>query len=150
MIRPATPSDVDCLAGLCHALWPESTAAEFARELTPILAGRGPSTLPTTHLVAESSDGRLIGFAEVGLRSHADGCDIAQPVGYLEGWYVDPAFRRQGIGRALLAAAEAWARTRGCREMASDALIDNEVSQQAHNSLGFQIVDRCVHYRKAL
>ncbi len=150
MIRPATPSDLDRLAQLCHALWPEGPVAEHAHELVPKLTGQSPSSLPLTLLVAESPGRQVIGFAEVGLRSHADGCDDAHPVGYLEGWYVEPAFRRQGIGRALLAAAEDWARSHGCREMASDALIDNRISQQAHETLGFQVVDRCVHYRKPL
>jgi aminoglycoside 6'-N-acetyltransferase I len=34
--------------------------------------------------------------------------------------------------------------------MASDALIDNEPSQGAHKALGFEIVDRCVRFRKNL
>jgi aminoglycoside 6'-N-acetyltransferase I len=34
--------------------------------------------------------------------------------------------------------------------MASDALIDNEPSIDAHEALGFEIVDRCVHFRKNL
>jgi len=37
----------------------------------------------------------LVGFLEVGLRSHADGCDPAQPVGYVEGWFVAPDHRGQ-------------------------------------------------------
>ncbi len=150
MIRPATPGDLDRLAPLLHALWPDGSLAEHTQELAAKLSGNSLSTLPLTNLVAEAPDGRLIGFAEVGLRSHADGCDTTHPVGYLEGWYVDPAFRRQGIGRALLAAAEDWARSHGCREMASDALIENALSQQAHDALGFEVVDRCVHYRKLL
>jgi aminoglycoside 6'-N-acetyltransferase I len=32
--------------------------------------------------------------------------------------------------------------------MASDALIDNDGSQPAHEALGFEVVDRCVHFRK--
>jgi hypothetical protein len=34
--------------------------------------------------------------------------------------------------------------------MASDALIDNDGSQRAHAALGFEVVDQCVHLRKAL
>jgi aminoglycoside 6'-N-acetyltransferase I len=34
--------------------------------------------------------------------------------------------------------------------MASDALIENEESQRAHEALGFDVVDRCVHFRKRL
>jgi hypothetical protein len=33
--------------------------------------------------------------------------------------------------------------------MASDALIDNE-AHRAHEALGFEVVDRCVHFRKEL
>jgi hypothetical protein len=32
----------------------------------------------------------------------------------------------------------------------SDAIIDNELSQRAHEALGYEVVDRCVHYRKRL
>ena len=92
---------------------------------------------------------QTLGFAEVDLRSHADGCDPARPVGYLEGWYV---VRR--LGTAVSAAgcfcAEDWARSHGCIEMASDTWIDHELSQTCHEALGFKVVDRCVHYRKAL
>jgi aminoglycoside 6'-N-acetyltransferase I len=38
----------------------------------------------------------------------------------------------------------------GARELASDTWLDNAGSQHAHEALGFEVVDRCVHYRKAL
>ncbi|MGC2300497.1 MAG: GNAT family N-acetyltransferase, partial [Acidobacteriaceae bacterium] len=107
-------------------------------------------TLPSTCFVAETPDHKIIGFLETGLRSHADCCDTAQPVGYIEGWFVDASYRRQGVGRQLLAAAEDWARGQGCREMASDAYIDNYLSQRAHEALGYQPVSRSVLYRKPL
>jgi aminoglycoside 6'-N-acetyltransferase I len=149
-IRHANPADRDQLAQLREALWPETSAAEHARELQPILAGDTPGAMPLVNFVAETDDGTLIGFAEVDLRSHADGCDPAHPVGYLEGWYVTEGYRRRGIARQLLGAAEDWARSQGCAEMASDTWIDNELSQRCHEELGFEVVDRCVHYRKKL
>jgi aminoglycoside 6'-N-acetyltransferase I len=106
--------------------------------------------MPFVILVAETSDRRLVGFLEANLRSHADGCNPTCPVGYVEGWYVADRCRRQGVGRNLLSAAEDWARTQGCVEMASDTWLDNEASQRAHEALGYQVVDRCVHYRKSL
>ena len=43
----------------------------------------------------------------------ADGC-TTHPVGYVEGWYVDPDVRRKGVGKALVAAAEiCFTRSRG-------------------------------------
>ena len=106
--------------------------------------------MPLANFVAETADGRLFGFAEVDVRSHADGCNPTRPVGYLEGWYVAEEGRHRGIGRRLLSAAEDWARSNGCIEMASDTWIENELSQTCHEALGFEVVDRCVHYRKAL
>ncbi len=149
LIRPAQPSDYSQLARMRAALWPDSSAEEHARELLPILEGTASFPLPLINFVAEVSD-RLVGFLEVDLRSHADGCDSTRPVGFIEGWYVDPAWRGQGLGRKLLSAAEQWARSHGCREMASDTWIDNELSQRVHEAAGYTVVDRCIHYRKAL
>jgi aminoglycoside 6'-N-acetyltransferase I len=91
----------------------------------------------------------MIGFLEASLRAYADGCD-SSPVGYIEGWYVLPEHRRRNVGRSLVQAAEDWARTRGCSEMASDVLLQNTISQQAHIRLGYEEVDRVVQYRKGL
>jgi len=133
-----------------EALWPKTPAGEHARELTNILEGTPVTTLPLIILVAEASDRGLAGFLEVDLRSHADGCNPSRPVGYVEGWYVAENHRHRGIGRRLLAAAEDWARSQGCVEMASDTWVDNDVSQCVHEALGYEVVDRCVHYRKTL
>ena len=149
-IRTAQLSDRDQLAYLCAALWPASSAQEHARELDPVLRGNIPGTMLLINIVAEGSNGQLIGFLQATLRSHADGCDFSHPVGYIEGWYVAEGFRRRGIGKRLLAAAEQWARSQQCTEMASDTWIDNELSQRVHESLGYEVVDRCVHYRKTL
>lgn len=151
-IRTANTSDLDQLAHLCEALWPSSSAAEHAQELRLILEGNAALvlTMPIEIFVADASHGTLVGFVEVDLRSHADGCNPSQPVGYIEGWYVAEDHRHRGIGKKLLEKAEDWARSHRCAEMASDAVTNNEVSQRAHEALGYQVVDRCVHYRKEL
>ena len=154
-IRPARSSDREPLSLLFHALWPENPAEHYAEELVPTLAGKPVSSLPTIIFVAESAEPEssvigLAGFLEVSLRSHADGCDVRHPVGYVEGWYLRERHRGHGVGKLLLHAAEDWARAQGCTEMASDAWIDNELSHRVHQRLGFEVVDRCVHYRKSL
>ena len=115
-----------------------------------ILEGKAGGTLPSITMVARSAGDQMVGFVEACLRSHADGCDPKRPVGFIEGWYVDANWRKRGVGRQLISAAEDWARAQGCVEMASDTWIDNEPSQFAHEALGFQVVDRCVNYRKTL
>ena len=131
-------------------LWPDVSLEEHLKEIDNALDVRTSGTLPMAVLVAENEEGTLIGFLEVGMRSHADGCNPARPVGFVEGWFVQEAFRNRGIGRKLMNAAEEWARAQGCLEMASDTWIDNEESQRAHEAVGFEVVDRCVNFRKAL
>ncbi len=150
IIRPAEPRDISELASMCHGLWPESTANDHALELAPLLAGKPKGNLPLTAFLAETAQGHLAGFIEVGARSHADGCDPSKPVGFIEGWYVKPEYRGRKIAARLLAKAEEWARNLGYSEMASDTWLDNLDSQHAHAALGFEVVDRCVHYRKPL
>jgi aminoglycoside 6'-N-acetyltransferase I len=63
---------------------------------------------------------------------------------------VDADVRRSGVGRALVAAVEDWARGRGFTELGSDALIDNTVSHHAHRALGFEERERVIYFRKWL
>lgn len=149
LVRAARADDVDAVAAMRERLWPDGSLAEHRDEVVALIAGRPRSTLPLALLVAEL-DGRLVGFVDVGLRSHADGCDPVRPCGFVEGWFVAPEARGRGVGRALVERAEQWAREQGCRELASDTWADNEESERAHLALGFEVVDRCVNFRKSL
>jgi aminoglycoside 6'-N-acetyltransferase I len=144
MVRAARDSDRQAIAEMRAILWPDASVAEHLRDLESAV-----STLPFINLVAEDG-GTPVGFIEVALRSHADGCDTARPVGFVEGWFVHAAFRHRGVGKELMRAGEDWARVQGCVEMASDTWVDHQDSQKAHEALGFKVVDRCVHYRKGL
>ncbi|MBV8366427.1 MAG: GNAT family N-acetyltransferase [Candidatus Eremiobacteraeota bacterium] len=142
-MRAAGSGDVASWSRLRRLLWPDIDDAEAANECTQLLAD------PSYAVFVSESDQRLSGFIEVRLRPYADGCDTS-PVGYIEGWYVEPASRRSGIGRRLVAAAEQWARARGCSEMASDSLLDNENGRRAHEHLGYAEVEQAVRFRKDL
>ena len=149
-IRAGVPSDAEQVSHLCQALWPEASWEEHLEEVLPTLSGKPPGTLPAVIFVAETDSGQLAGFLAAGLRSHADGCDVRQPVGFIEGWFVEEALRRRGVGRALVGAAERWARKQGCKEMASDALVENALSQLVHEKLGYAVANRCTDFRKSL
>jgi aminoglycoside 6'-N-acetyltransferase I len=100
--------------------------------------------------VAERPGGELIGFAEVTIRrDHVEGTTEV-PVPYLEGWFVDDAWRGRGTGRSLIAFVEQWARAQGFHELASDAELGNAPSIAAHGALGFTEVGRSVHFVKRL
>lgn len=141
-----TPEDVDDWLRLRLALWPDEPEEELRREAGAILARPDNEAA----FIARSNKGEAIAFAEASLRrDHVNGCSTS-PVGFLEGLYVDPAFRHRGIARELCRLVEQWAAGRGCTEFASDVLLDNEASQRAHEALGFEETDRVVYYRKAL
>ena len=146
-IRPVAPVDAAAWEQMRQQLWP-APPGEHAAEIQRFFANRA-QTLLAEVLVAEDESGRAIGFAELSIRSHADGCD-SRGVGYLEGWFVDAAHRRKGAGTALVRAAEQWAREQGCTEFASDVEIENDVSLAAHRFLGFEEVSRVVTFRKPL
>ena len=148
-VHTAEARDRAALVAMRTALWPPEPDEDHAADVDRWLRGESFSTLPMTMLIAQV-DGEPAGFAEVGLRSHADGCDPRWPVGYLEGWFVHEAHRRRGVGRALVDAALAWARDQGCREFASDTWRDAQHSIDAHLRLGFEVVDRCVNFRRDL
>lgn len=143
-VRPLQRADVPAWHRLRRALWPELSDADNERDSEAILAD--PDRFAV--FVCATSDG-VVGFVDASLRQYAEGCDTS-PVGCIEGWYVEPAWRRQGAGRLLVRAAEAWARSRGCREMASQALLENIDGRRAHERLGYNEVERQVCFRKEL
>ena len=149
-VRHAQISDQTEIAKMCALLWPDSPMEEHHREIGHLLKSGMSGTLPAAILVSHEDDGALTGFLQVGLRSHADGCDTAQPVGFVEGWFVYESLRGQGIDAAVMARPMLGRAHRGCAEMASDTWIDHTDSQKAHQALGFEVVDRCVHFRKTL
>jgi aminoglycoside 6'-N-acetyltransferase I len=103
----------------------------------------------TPVFVLERSAGGLGGFLEAGTRKYAEGC-LTAPVGYIEGWFVDEDLRGQGFGHQLVRAAEDWARSQDLKEMGSDTWLDNEVSIRAHLAMGYQEVERLIHFAKTL
>ena len=125
-------------------LWPDTSPDKHRAEMDEIF----PDPMQPV-FVAVRSNGRLGGFLEAGTRKYAEGCETS-PVGYIEGWYVDKDLRGQGVGKALVQAAEEWAREQGMAEIASDTWLDNEVSIQAHLKLGYAEVERAVHFAKRL
>lgn len=129
-------------------LWPDGSTREHRDEIATFFAGTFPRG-PWSVLLAEranNGESDAVGFAEVSIRTYAEGC-TSHRIGYLEGWFVDDAHRARGVGRALVAAAEQWARDRDCVEFASDTEPDNEASCAAHRALGFTDAGlvRCFH-----
>ncbi len=148
-IRPVTLADRAEWLRLLLALHEDSTAEEHIPSVDAYLAGASiGELLPTIVLVAARPAGGLGGLLELSVREYAEGCTGRTP--YVESWVVDADLQGRGVGRALMAAAEGWARARGFTVIASDALASNRVSRAAHGALGFTEVVEIVVFQKPL
>ncbi len=138
--------NLDDWANLRAALWPVVDAASHREDLVEALSEPGA----LIGFLARNSAGDAVGFAEAALRSDCvNGCDTS-PVAFLEGLYVAEASRRRGVGRGLIEAVEAWARSMGCHELASDALLENIAAHDVHAALDFEETERVFYFRKVL
>jgi len=108
-IRTATPHDSPAVSRLLgelgHAVPPEALPSRFAA----LAAGGGAAFV--------AADGPSPAVGLVVLARHAN-LHAALPVAYVTALVVATEARGRGVGRALLAAAERWARDRGCGRLA--------------------------------
>ena len=132
MIVPVTAARAPAWAALCAALWPgnaiDDLLAEYADGLHPHEFLYCPDA---------PADAAPVAFLSLSLRKdYVEGAS-GNPVGYLEGIYVAPDHRRQGIARALVAFARAWTRDQGATQLASDCALKNAESRAFHRAAGF-------------
>lgn len=142
-IRQATPADAAAWAQLRLGLWPD--ADDPLEELAESLVDAEGAVF-----LACLAGGEAVGFAEVRLRHDYVNGTESSPVGFLEGWYVQPPWQGHAVGRALLAAVQAWTRAAGCSELASDSRMEDVQAHAAHRACGFEETERVVYFRMAL
>lgn len=131
---------------LRSALWPDGSREENLREMRSFL--EQPERF--CQFVAYSEARVAIGLVEAAVRfDHVNGTE-GSPVAFLEGIYVVPACRSQGVAAKLVARVEEWAVAHGCSELASDAPLDNRPSHAVHRALGFRETERVVYFSKRL
>lgn len=128
MIVPVTEENAALWAELNVALWPDQSADE-------ILDLWRADKKETEFLYYKGDE--AVAFLSLSLRrDYVEGTD-SSPVGYIEGIYVKPNYRGQGVARELIGFAKEWSVHHGCTEMASDCELSNEASRAFHNRAGF-------------
>jgi aminoglycoside 6'-N-acetyltransferase I len=128
---------------LALTLWPDYQTAEMQVILTSIL-----NSPREDGFIVRDENENAIAFMNISLRSDYVPGATHRPVAYVEGIYVKDEYRNQGVGTALIQAAQQWGRDRGCLELASDALIENTASHEFHTKMGFREVERTVFFIK--
>jgi GNAT superfamily N-acetyltransferase len=128
IVRPATLHDAESIAPLLGELDYPAAPEEVARRLTALEAEQGVAAF-----VAENG-GRMVGVATV-QRLHVLHSDagFAQLLLLVVGADV----RRRGVGRALVAKAEAWALAHDCTRMLVACGEERTDAHSFYEALGY-------------
>jgi len=131
--RRATLDDLDALAPLFDAyrrFYEQPGDVALASAFLHARLERGESVI----LVAEG-DGALLGFCQL----YPTWCSVAAaPIFVLYDLFVDDGVRRSGVGRALMRAAQAFAREAGAVRLDLSTARSNARAQALYESLGWQ------------
>jgi len=133
-VRTATIDDLAEVARLFDAYrvfyrQPSDPAAaeRFLRERF----ARGDSVV----FVAPGAIGQLLGFTQ--LYPSLSSVSMAR-IFVLNDLFVDPGARRGGVGRSLLAAAHAYARSQGAVRVSLETAVDNHPAQRLYEAIGYE------------
>lgn len=141
IIRQARVQDLDQVYGLLSLLFDASNPQTLRAECQKSLAE------PEAAFFLALEDSKALGVAHISIRhDYVEGASTDTACAYLEAIYVRPERRLQGLGGALVSGCRQWAVRQGCRQLASDALLDNEDSLHFHLKLGFREVARLIHF----
>lgn len=141
-IRPARPADAADLARLTTQLGYAVDPVEQERRLARVLA-RGDDNLV---VVAVDDADRPLGWLRVAAVRLLELGDAAQVMGLV----VDEGARSAGIGAALLATGETWARQRGCRSMEVASRETRVDAHRFYERAGYERYKVSYRFRKRL
>lgn len=125
-VTPVEPSERDAVIALWHA-------AGLTRYWNdPVLDFDLSLANPTSNILVARDCEAIVGSIMVGFDGH-------------RGWVYylasDPSRRCEGIGRALMTAAEDWLRACGCPKIQLMMRSDNQVARGFYTAIGYEVQD---------
>jgi GNAT superfamily N-acetyltransferase len=139
-IRPAHPADAAALADLTTQLGYPTQAAELAERLA-MLDGEDHALF-----VAAGDDDQPLGWIHVAIEVGLEHGRAA----VIRGLVVDERQRNAGIGVALLAAGERWARDRGVGRMVVRSRVVRERAHRFYEREGYSLEKTSHSFSKPL
>lgn len=140
-VRDAVPSDVEALVRLFAALGYPSSEPEMRVRLLRVLAEDGHRVL-----MATDRTGEAIGSVHIGRLMSLD-ADLS---GQILGLVVAEQARRQGVGRALMTAAENWARSRKCTKVILRSNVRRTEAHAFYERIGYTNLKTQYAFRREL
>ena len=139
-IRRVNLQDSTPLADLSGQLGYPSTPEQIKVRLAGILA------CPDQSVFVAEVDGQIAGWVHVFACPTVE-LDLYAEVGSL---VVDRGLRGQGVGKALMDKAEAWARQRGIYEVRLRSNVIRKEAHQFYEALGYERIKSQFTFHKAL
>ena len=131
-VREATDGDAAALSTLLAHLGYPAEPAIIPQRLAQLRAGGDEAFVAL-------SDGAVVGLATAHSRRvlHAE-----RPVAQLTALVVPPEMRGRGVGRALVAVVESWARARGAERLVVTTALHRADAPLFYERLGFEHTGR--------
>jgi ribosomal protein S18 acetylase RimI-like enzyme len=141
-IRKATAADTDWITGLAprlHEFGPAAwrdVAGMNASVQTGLAKELADPTVGSEILAAVDPSGTPLGF--VSMRTDHD-YFTSEPIAHVVDIVVAREGEGRGVGRFLLAAAEQWAKDRGCRLLSLNVFEGNDRARRVYEQVGFTV-----------
>ena len=139
-IRAMRPDDLPAVRPLMVELGYDLEAAEVERSFRAVAAASGQA------LLVGEWQGRVVALLHVYARPALD----KPPEAVVQALVVSADGRRSGIGKAMMEAAEAWARANGYGSVALASQIQRADAHAFYKALGYDIVATSHLLRKEL
>jgi len=140
-IRPMAADDADAVARLATQLGYPSSADQVARRFRAIQAA------PDSHVAVAVDESRaVVGWIHV----FGNRLVESEPDAEIGGLVVDESVRGRGVGTALVAAAEAWARERGYPVVSVRSNVIRKEAHEFYQERGYGAVKTQVKFRKTI
>ena len=140
-IRAMAAADVAAAAGLASQLGYPSTSEQVGRRFSAI-----QTTADSQVLVAADESGAVIGWIHI----FGNRLLESEPDAEIGGLVVDESVRGRGVGSALVAAAESWARERGYAVVSVRSNVVRREAHEFYQERGYGVVKTQVKFRKTL
>ena len=136
-----TVEDATAVARLATQLGYPSTASQIERRFHALEESHSARVL-----IAEGPDRAVLGWVHV----YGKRLLVSDTYAEIGGLVVDEAARGRGVGSALMASAEAWARERGYEVVSVPTNVIRVEAHEFYKSRGYQVLKSQYKLRKRL
>ena len=132
-VEAELPRILELLDQIDESMYPQREDADQATHLSIF---RQIAADPRQHLLVAEAHGRIVGTVHLIVIPHLS--RSCQPSGLLESMVVDEAYRRKGVGAALLREAGRLAREAGCYKLALSSNLARRGAHRFYSRLGWK------------